>query len=378
MPDKHAMLSASSAHMWIPCPPSARLNAAMPEVSNKAAAEGTDAHSLCEYRLKKALGIEATDPTENLTYFSGEMSDYADDYVSYVMGAAADAKSTCKDPIVLIEQRLDFSRWVPGGFGTGDCVIVADETLDIIDFKYGLGVLVDAEANPQMACYALGALALFDRIYDIDTVRMTIFQPRREHISTFTTTKDKLLEWADKVLSPAAALAANGEGDFKAGEHCQFCKVKATCRKRAKYNLELAKYDFAPPDTLDNTEIAAVLEKADALISWAGDVKEYALKQALSGISYPGFKIVEGRSNRKYTDEKAVAAAVSGAGFDPFEKRLLGLTDMTKLLGKKRFEELLGGLIYKPRGKPVLVPESDKRPARNTAQDDFNENLGGN
>ncbi len=378
MPDKHAVLSASSAHRWLACPPSARLNAAMPEVSSEFAAEGTDAHSLCEYRLKKALGIEATDPTENLTYFSEEMSDCADDYAAYVMGVATDAKSTCKDPIVLIEQRLDFSRWVPGGFGTGDCVIVADGTLDVIDFKYGVGVVVDAEENPQMSCYALGALALFDGIYDIDTVRMTIFQPRRERVSTFTATKDELLKWADEVLSPAAALAANGEGEFKAGDHCRFCKVTATCRKRAEYNLELAKYDFAPPDTLDNTEIAAVLEKADALISWAEDVKEYALKQALSGISYPGFKIVEGRSNRKYTDEKAVAAAVSGAGFDPFEKRLLGLTDMTKLLGKKRFEELLGGLIYKPHGKPVLVPESDKRPARNTAQDDFNENLGGN
>ena len=224
------------------------------------------------------------------------------------------AKAVCSDPIVLIEQKLDFSRWVPEGFGTGDCVIVADGTLSVIDFKYGKGVEVLAENNPQMMLYALGALELFDGIYDIDTVSMTIFQPRRSNISEYTTSKEELLRWANEVLAPTAQLAANGDGEFKAGEHCRFCKVRTTCRKLAEYNLSLARYDFDPPATLDNLEIAAVLAKADELISWVTDVKEYALRQALSGVTYDGFKVVEGRSNRKYTDENAVVNAVEAAG----------------------------------------------------------------
>lgn len=282
-------------------------------------------------------------------------------------------RGNCTDPVVLIEQRLDFSRYVPEGFGTGDCVIVADGTLSVIDFKYGLGVLVNADENPQMMCYALGALELFDDLYDIDSVSMTIFQPRRENISTCTMTREELLKWAKEVLVPTAKLAYDGGGEFKAGEHCQFCKAKATCRKRAEYNLELAKYDFAVPDTLDEAEISYVLTRADELAKWAGDVKEYALQQALNGTFYPGFKVVEGRSIRKYIDEDAVAATVIDHGYDPYEKKLLGITAMTSLLGKKKFEELLGGMTFKPPGKPALVPENDKRPAMNTAAEDFKE-----
>ena len=224
-----------------------------------------------------------------------------------------------------------------------------------------------------MMCYALGALEVFGDIYDINQIKMTIFQPRRENISTYTISRNNLLKWANEVLAPTAQLAYVGEGEFKAGDHCQFCKVKATCRKRAEYNLELAKYDFEMPATLDDTEIAAILEKVDEMISWGNDIKEYALKQAQSGVHFEGWKVVEGRSNRKYTDEAAVAFAVKDAGFDPYEKKLLGVTAMSTLLGKKKFEELLGGLIYKPPGKPALVPESDKRPAMNTAIDDFKE-----
>ena len=274
---------------------------------------------------------------------------------------------------MLVEQRLDFSKWVPEGFGTGDCLIVADDVLHIIDFKYGLGVLVEAEDNPQMMCYSLGALDIYDGIYDITSVKMTIFQPRRENVSTFTIKKEDLLKWADDFLKPTAELAFNGEGEFKAGDHCTFCKAKATCRKRAEYNLELAKYDFEMPASLSETEIAAILPKIDDLTAWAADIKEYALQQALSGTEYPGFKVVEGRANRKYTDEKAVAFVVKDNGYDPYEKKLLGITAMTSLLGKKKFEELLGALITKPQGKPTLVPASDKRPALNTAKDDFSE-----
>ena len=370
---KHAFLSASASHRWLSCPPSAKLCAEQEDQVSPYAKEGTDAHSLCEYKVEKALGRNPEDPTDNLDYYNNEMENCAESYCSYVMEQIEEAKTHCPDPQVLIEQRLDFSKWVERGFGTGDCVIIADDTLHIIDYKHGLGVLVQADNNPQMMCYALGALEMFDFIYDIKTVKMTIFQPRRENISTFSMSKEELLTWADEVLAPTAALAYEGKGEFKAGEHCQFCKVKATCRKRAEYNMELAAYDFELPAKLEESEIAEILPKIDQLISWANDIKDYALQQALSGVSYQGFKVVEGKSNRKYTDEKAVASVVENNGYDPYEKKLLGITAMTSLLGKKKFEELLGGLVAKPPGKPALVPESDKRPALNTAKDDFDE-----
>ena len=375
---KHAYLSASASHRWLACPPSAKLCANIQDQVSEYAQQGTDCHELCAYLIEKALGREVIDPTYNLTYYDAEMQNCAEEYRNYVLEQIEAAKEFCKDPQVMIEQRLDFSRWVENGFGTGDCVIVADEVLQIIDYKHGLGVLVSAGddehgGNSQMMCYALGALEVFGDIYDINQIKMTIFQPRRDNISTYTISKDDLLKWADEVLAPTAQLAYVGEGEFKAGDHCTFCKVKATCRKRAEYNLELAKYDFEMPATLDDTEIAAILEKVDEMISWGNDIKEYALQQAQSGVHFEGWKVVEGRSNRKYTDEAAVAFAVKDAGFDPYEKKLLGVTAMSTLLGKKKFEELLGGLIYKPPGKPALVPESDKRPAMNTAIDDFKE-----
>ena len=375
---KHAYLSASASHRWLACPPSAKLCANIPDQASEYAQQGTDCHELCAYLVEKALGREVIDPTENLTYYDAEMQNCAEEYRNYVLEQIEAAKEFCKDPQVMIEQRLDFSRWVENGFGTGDCVIVADEVLQIIDYKHGLGVLVSAGddehgGNSQMMCYALGALEVFGDIYDINQIKMTIFQPRRENISTYTISKDNLLKWANEVLAPTAQLAYVGKGEFNAGDHCTFCKVKATCRKRAEYNLELAKYDFEMPATLDDTEIAAILEKVDEMISWGNDIKEYALQQAQSGVHFEGWKVVEGRSNRKYTDEEAVAFKVKDAGFDPYEKKLLGVTAMSTLLGKKKFEELLGGLIYKPPGKPALVPESDKRPAMNTAIEDFNE-----
>ena len=233
---------------------------------------------------------------------------------------------------------------------------------------------MSAEKNSQLSCYALGALDLFDGIYDIAQVSLTIYQPRRENVSTYTMSREELLAWAKTVLAPAAKLAYEGKGEFKAGGHCQFCKAKANCRKRAEYNLEVARYDFEMPALLGDDEVAAILTRADELVSWAGDIKDYALQKALSGTKFTGFKVVEGRSNRKYTDEDAVAKAVEDAGYEPYEKRLLGITAMSQTLGRKKFEELLGGLVYKPPGKPVLVPESDKRPAMNTAINDFKEN----
>ena len=371
MPDNHAVLSASSSYRWLACPPSALECAKLPDVQSDFAKQGTEAHALCEYKVKKALGQKGKDPTKSLTYFDEEMAECTDAYAQFVLERLAAAKTVCKDPLVLVEQRLDFSRWVPEGFGTGDCLIVADDTLTVIDYKHGLGVLVDAEKNPQMMCYALGALDLFDGIYDIRQVSMTIFQPRRENVSTCTLTKEELLHWADTVLKPRAELAAQGKGEYKAGDHCRFCKIRATCRKRAEYNLELARYDFAMPSTLCDAEVEAVLEKADDLVAWVGDIKDYALQQALSGKAWTGWKLVEGRSNRRYVDDDAVAAKVEEAGYSPYEKKLMGITALTRLLGKRRFDELLSGLIEKPQGKPVLVPESDKRPAMHTAAEDF-------
>lgn len=377
---KHALLSASSSHRWLACPPSARLSEQFEDKASEYAQEGTDAHSLCEYKLRRALGMEAADPTENLGFYNEEMERCAEDYASYVLELLGEVRQTCKDPVVLIEQRLDYSRFVESGFGTGDCVVIADGTLYVIDYKHGKGVEVSAQGNPQMMCYALGALELFDGIYDIDSVCMTIYQPRRENISVFTMGKDELYTWAETVLAPTAKLAYAGEGEFRAGEHCRFCKAKAVCRKRAEYNLELARYDFEMPASLDETEIAAILDRADELASWAADVKEYALQQALSGTEYPGYKVVEGRSNRRYINEDAVAATVSNAGYDPYAHKVLGLTEMQKLLGKKRFDQLLGSLIEKPQGKPTLVPSSDKRPEYRpadpveSAKHDFSEN----
>lgn len=370
----HALLSASSSHRWLNCPPSARLCEGYDDKSSNFAAEGSDAHSLCEYKLRKALGMEAKDPTEDLTWYDAEMEEAADGYAAFVMELVAEAKKTCSDPVVLIEQRLDYSKYVQSGFGTGDCVLISDGTLHIVDFKYGRGVLVEAEDNPQMKLYALGALEIFDCLYDIETVSMTIYQPRRANVSTFTLTRQELLDWAETVLVPTAELAFAGQGEYHCGEWCLFCKAKADCRERARANMELARYDFRQPPLLTDEEVEEILGKLDSLMDWASDIKDYALQAAISGKHWSGYKLVEGRANRRYTDENAVVAAVKAAGYDPYdEPKLLGVTAMTTLLGRKQFNDILGGLITKPQGKPTLVPESDKRPAMTTILDDFKE-----
>lgn len=370
---KHALLSASSSHRWINCPPSARLSENYEDKGSKYAAEGTDAHELCEYKLKSLLGIPAKDPTSNLSYFNAEMEECATGYATYILELVEAAKQTCSDPQVLIEQRLNLSKYVEGGFGTGDCVLIADNVFHILDYKHGAGYLVEAKDNPQMKLYALGALDIFDGLYDIDSVSMTIYQPRKCNISTHTVLKESLYQWAEEVLKPAAELAYAGEGEFKCGEWCLFCKAKHECRARAEHNLELARYDFKLPPLLSDVEFERILGKIDELVSWASHIKDFALQMAIRGKEWKGFKLVEGRSYRRYTDEESVAEVVSLAGFDPFEKKVIGVTAMTSLLGKKRFEEILGSYIEKPQGKPTLVPESDKRSAINTAQNDFYE-----
>ena len=362
-PNSHAILSASSSHRWMNCTPSARLEREFADRETEAAAEGTAAHALCEHKLRRALKMRSRKPVSK--YDCDEMDAYTDGYVEFVLEQLAQAKLECADPLVLIEQRLDFSCWVPEGFGTGDCLIVADKLLHIIDFKYGQGVLVEAEENPQMMLYALGALRLFDSLYDITEVSMSIYQPRRDNVSTWAISVDELNAWAENVLKPKAELAHKGKGDYLPGPWCQFCKAAVKCRARAEEKLQLARFEFAPPPLLSDEEIEDILTKLDDLTKWASEIQAYAQDAAVNhGKAWKGFKLVATRTNRKYTDEEAVIQAAKDAGYtDIFKKSLIPITEMEKLMGKKNFTSILGSLVEKPQGRPTLVPETDKRPA---------------
>lgn len=375
---KHALLSASSSLRWLNCTPSARLETQFTDTGSTYAAEGTAAHSLAEHKLKRALKRRSRRPVSD--YDCDEMEECTDDYVSYVLELVESAGKKCADPVVLIEQHLDYSRYVEGGFGTGDCIIVADEILSVIDFKYGKGIAVEAEKNPQMMLYALGALELFDALYEIARIQMTIFQPRLEVVSTWKITVIELMDWVKTELVPRAVLAAKGEGDFIPGRWCRFCKARNQCRARAEEYLKLAQMEFRPPALLTEDEIAWVLSTADELAKWSADIYAYAASQAIThGKQWNGFKLVEGRSNRKYSSEEDVARAAGAAGYkDIYKQSLIGITEMERLMGKKRFNELLGDLIYKPAGKITLVPESDRRPPveHATPETDFSKNKG--
>lgn len=371
----HAVLSASGAHRWLNCLPSARLELEFVNNESSAAAEGTAAHALCEHKLKKALHMRSKRPVS--VYNSDEMEEHSDAYVEFVMEQLELAKQSCTDPLILIEQRLDFSCYVPQGFGTGDCIIIADKKLHIIDFKYGMGVLVDAVDNPQMKLYALGALEIYDSLYDIEEVSMTIFQPRRENVSTWTIRVEDLKDWAEKELKPRAKKAYDGEGEYLPGEWCTFCRAAVKCRARAEEKLKLAQSEFKLPPLLTDSEIEEVLSKLSDLTKWANEIIAYATDAAVNhGKEWHGFKVVEGRSVRKYKDEDAVAEVAKANGYkDIFRQSLITLTEMERLMGKSKFEKILGDLIYKPPGKPTLVPLSDKRPAMNVsnAKNEFNE-----
>lgn len=372
---KHAILSASSSYRWLKCLPSARLEQQFDHEPSRAAQEGTAAHALCEHKLKRALKMRSKRPVSE--FDSDEMEECTDEYVDFVLEQLEQAVQDCKDPIVLIEQHLDMTRWVPEGFGTGDCIIVADNKLHIIDFKYGTGVLVDANNNPQLMLYALGALNLFDSLYDIEEISMSIFQPRRENVSTWTVPVDQLLLWAEKDLMPKAKKAFNGEGWFACGDWCQFCRAANRCKVRAEANLKIAQNEFKDPPLLTDEEITEILKRIPELTKWANQVQEYAADAAINhGKQWNGFKVVLGRSNRKYTDEEKVAERANELGYkDIYKKSLITITEMEKLMGKKKFKEEMSDLVYKPPGKPVLVPDSDKRPAVNTsnAEEDFKE-----
>ena len=375
-PEVHSVLGASAADRWMNCTPSAQLTAGMEDEATTFAAEGTAAHALCEWKVRKALKMRAgRRPTSD--YWTDEMEEFTDDYRDFIMDLVGQAKLTCKDPVTLIEQHLDFSCYVPDGFGTGDFLLVADRELNVVDFKYGRGVAVYADHNPQMMLYALGALNLFDCLYDIEQVTMTIFQPRLSSISTWTISAEELYKWAEEVLRPKAELAAKGEGEFISGSWCRFCKARNICRARAESFLKLAKMEFQPPALLSDEEVAEVMEKADELSKWASDVMAYAQAEAIeNGKHWNGYKLVEGRSTRRFIDEKKVEEAAKGAGYtDIYNKSLITLTVFEKLMGKDTFKEVLGSFVTKPAGKLTLVPVSDKRPevTVNTVNDEFQE-----
>ena len=374
-PSEHAVLSASSANRWLHCPPSVRLSEGYMDKASVFAMEGTSAHELCEYKLRSALGMEAENPTENLDFYNTEMEECAEGYATYILELVEKAKETCSDPVVMVEQRVDFSRYVPEGFGTADCIIIADDILNIVDYKHGKGVEVSAEDNPQMKLYALGALELFDCLYDISKVQMTIFQPRLSNVSVFVMDKADLLNWANDELTAKAELAFEGKGELCCGEWCKFCKAKSNCKERARVNMEMAQYEFRKSSLLTDEEVVKILSRIDELTSWASDVKNFALEQAVRGKQWPGWKVVEGRSNRKYTDEGAVAQVVKNAGYNPYDEKIMGITNMTKMLGKEKFNELLGDFVERPQGKPTLVTEDDNRPEMNTAKEDFKEEI---
>ena len=372
---KHAILSASGSHRWLNCTPSARLELEFENTTSEAAREGTAAHALCEHKLKKFLKKRSKRPVSD--YNSDEMEECTDAYAEFVIELYEEAKKSCKDPVILIEQKLDFSCYVPEGFGTGDCIIISDDKLHIIDFKYGQGILVEAEHNPQMMLYALGALEIYDALYDIKEVSMTIFQPRRENVSTWTIPIEELKVWAEEELKPKAQMAYDGEGEYLPGEWCTFCKAAVKCRARAEEKMKLARMEFKMPPLLTDAEIEEVLTVLPDLTKWANEITAYATEAAIHhGKEWNGFKVVEGRSNRKYRDEQLVAEAAKEHGYtDIYRQSLIPMTEMQKLMGKSAFEDILGELIYKPPGKPTLVPNTDKRPAINVtnAENEFNE-----
>ena len=366
----HALLSPSSAHRWLECTPSARLEAQVPDRAGEAAAEGTLAHRLAELKLMEALHPDA-DVAAHLTevynnpMYNEAMEQHIEEYVSYVVEVFNDARSRTSDAYIFLERKLDLTHYVPEGFGTSDVVIIADGIMEVIDLKYGKGVPVSALGNKQMRLYALGALMEFEHLFDIATVRATIHQPRLNAVSSDELDVQDLLDWGLDELSPLAQMAHRGEGDTKAGEHCRFCKVKATCRAFADLNLELAKYEFQQPPVLSDEEIADVLNRAEMFQQWLKAVEEHALAEALNGKKWPGYKLVEGRSVRSIANDQQAADTLLKAGFNDeqiFNKKLQGITALEKLLGKATFNNVLGPFVVKPPGKPTLAPADDKRP----------------
>lgn len=371
----HAKLSPSAAERWINCPGSIRLSEQCPPApSSDYADEGTAAHALAELKvlsITNNVAIDHFDRARASEYYCGEMEEATEFYADRVLEIYTRARAADPSAELMAEQHFSLEDWIPGGFGTSDAVVIGGDVIEVIDLKYGKGVKVDAVGNPQLRLYGLGAAMLFGDIYDLNTVRMTIIQPRLDHISTEEMPLMDLFKWAETVVKPAAKLAAGKDAPTACGDWCRWCPAKAVCRTRAEKQLELAAYDFTKPDLLQPDEIGDILTRAEELQKWAADVQAYALQEALAGQHYDGWKLVEGRSVRKYADDLKVAETLQAAGWPEaalYERKLYGITAMEKIVGKKKLTEVLGDLIIKPAGKPVLVPESDKREAINTTE----------
>jgi hypothetical protein len=371
----HALLSASSSKRWLTCTPSARIEDQYPDTDTEYSKEGATAHELAQMYIEHWLYPD-TRPLRETTVEEYRIYQEVLPYIDYIIERYQEAKHTYGACSILLEQRLDYSDYAPDGFGTGDVVLMYANTIEVIDLKFGKGVAVYAEENTQLRLYGLGAYKVYGDIYDPQTIKMTIHQPRLDHVTTEELAVEDLLDWAENVVRPAALKAYAGEGEYVTGDHCRFCKVAAICRARADENLALAQMEFRSADVLSPDEIAEVLTKAPGLSAWVNAVTEYALGQALAGVNFEGFKIVEGRSVRQYKDADEVVKRVLANDVPEamiFEKKLITLTAMEKLIGKKKFPELLGALIIKPQGKPTLVPNDDPRPVFSSAATDFAE-----
>ena len=377
----HARLNASSSHRWMMCPPSVKLSEQFEDKPSSYAEEGTFLHELCELKLHRYLGdmdpalieLQYAEHRDN-DFYSDEAETVTDEYVAFCIETIEAVRLSCPDLLIMVEHRLDYSDYVPDGFGTGDLIIVADGVLEVIDFKGGRGVRVEATRNSQLMLYGLGALLEFDPLYDIHQVRMTIVQPRLSNLSSFEMEADDLIRWAETEVRPKAMLAYEGKGEFCAGEWCRFCKARYTCRKRSEYHMSLAARDFKEPDLLSDEEIADILPVAESLNSWVQDLLAYATQEAVIGKTWPGYKLVAGRSIRKYTSEAEVIKAATEAGYtDIYKTSLLGVGDLEKRMGKKAFNEVLGKYIVKPVGAPTLVPETDPRKPYANAASVFND-----
>lgn len=384
MPTQHALLSASSAHRWLHCTGSPLLEKEFPDTTSVYAQEGTLAHELCELKLKKYTTVmpkgtytRAHNKITKSELWQNEMESTSETYLEYVKEIMLSCEIA---PAVLIEKRVDFSRYVPEGFGTADCLILAGDTLHVIDYKHGKGVVVDADHNPQMMLYVLGAMSELSLLYRFQFVHMAIVQPRVNNISEFTMTADELTEWGEAVVKPKAEAAMSGNGTFEAGDWCRFCRAKQQCKTRYESNDSLYPELSAQHDprliTLD--ELGEYLRRGRDMAAWLEDMKEYALSESLAGAEVPGWKAVEGRGSRAFTDTDEAVDTLIKNGIDEsvlYERRVLTLAQMEKAVGKKAFGELVGDLVVKNPGKPTLVEESDKRPKitnQPTAADVFN------
>jgi hypothetical protein len=381
----HAILAPSSAARWLVCSPSARLEEQFPDRAGEAAKEGTLAHSLGELLIKEKLKLVTPAKYKKLfaiikadALYNEAMLEHSEEYAVFVIERYNEARTVTKDALLITEEKVDLTAYIPEAFGTVDNQIIADGTIEIIDLKYGKGLLVEAKDNRQMMLYALGVIENYHMVYDLQNVRMTIHQPRLGNYSSFEMSVADLKYWGQSELKPRAAMAFEGKGDFIAGKHCQFCRARAVCKANADYQLELAKYEFREPvwpdgtDLLEDLEVSDILSRAKDFKSWLTAVEEYALDQALNNNKkWPGFKLVEGRSNRAYSSTENVAKKLLDAGFAEdliYKKELLGITAMEKEIGKKVFSEHLSELIIKPPGKPTLAPETDKRPEFNSSE----------